>query len=125
MASAAPSFSAYYAHKRAYRNAVRLSASQPQRVSCSYCAGTKIIRSSGKTLDGATGKWSEDQISEMPCPFCKDGKGDAVKQLYNKLVWCACKNRENSGFIHAADGRRVFGNDTYLCSHCGFVKQFG
>lgn len=121
--STTPSFSAFYAHKRAWRNAVRLAASAPP-TKCSWCAGTKVIKTSGQTLDNETGKWVDDAPCEIDCFKCKNGV-DQTKQIYEKLVWCQCRNRSNSGFLYAADGRRVFGNDTYLCSHCGFVKQFG
>jgi hypothetical protein len=73
---------------------------------------------------GADGKWVTE-TSTIPCIHCKDGLVNPFQQTYSALVWCRCKHRDSSHFIHAADGRRVFGNDTYLCSACGFVKQFG
>ena len=35
------------------------------------------------------------------------------------------KNNDNFMTFRAADSRRVFGKDTYLCQECNMVVQFG
>ena len=117
-----PTFTAYYAHKRAARSAARL-CQNAEPVACSACKGTGTMTYmfSTITVDGE----SPQTKSSMPCVHCKDGKVSPLQQTYQKLVWCQCKHRATSGFLQAADGPRVFGKTTYLCGACGFVKQFG
>jgi hypothetical protein len=120
----APGFTAYYAHKRAMRTAQRLAPTITTPPACMFCGGSKIIRSNITTISV---EGSSTETNEMPCFHCKDGKNAplTIDNLYSKLIWCNCKNKDTSFFMHAADGRRVFGNTTYLCGCCGFVKQFG
>ena len=70
----------------------------------------------------------DDENDAMPCISCNGtGKLDPKKYIeaaMQRAVWCR-RDDHDSGSIRAADGRRVFGNDTYLCSTCGMVKQFG
>jgi len=117
-------FTAYYAHKRAFNNAQRLALTTPVPTNCTHCGGTKVIKMNIThiSVEGTT-----KETSELPCYHCKDGKNtkSAVDILYSRLIWCNCKNKERAFFLHAADGSRVFGNTTYLCGCCGFVKQFG
>ncbi len=124
MASVTTGFTAYYAHKRAMRSAQRLALTTPAPTNCTGCGGTKVMKS---TITTISLEGESTETSEMPCFYCKDGKNtkSAIDILYSKLVWCNCKNKETSFFLRAADGERVFGNTTYLCGCCGFVKQFG
>jgi hypothetical protein len=115
------SFTAFYAHKRAMRSAHAIAASHPTKVVCKACNGTQNIALSVSVY----GSYTPPTTSTLKCVSCVDGYTDSVKQVYQSLVMCRCKHGKTSGFIHAQDGQRVFGNTTYLCSACGFVKQFG
>lgn len=117
-----PSFTAAYAHKRAARSAARL-CQNAEHISCGSCkgTGTMTFMMSTITTEGETPQTPQS----IPCIHCKDGKVSKVKQLYDRLVWCQCRQGSISGFLKAADGHRIFGNTTYLCDGCGFVKQFG
>lgn len=117
-----PTFTAAYAHKRAARSAAHLCQTAKQ-ISCGSCRGTGTMTFTMSTIT-AEGETPQTQQS-IPCIHCKDGKVSKVKQLYERLVWCQCRQRVTSGFLKAADGHRIFGNTTYLCDACGFVKQFG
>ncbi len=119
-----PSFSAFYAHKRAAKSAHRLSLTMAATKECGACQGSGKMSFKLETLDGATGKWTHSNES-ISCIHCKEGKVSPIKELYSKLVWCACKHGRTSSHLLAKDGVRVFGKTTYLCSACGFVKQFG
>lgn len=122
--SSVPSFSAYYAHKRAACTATRLSQTMTATKECSTCQGSGKMSFSMDTLDGNTRVWTKS-VGSIPCVHCKEGKVSPIKELYSKLVWCACKHGRTSSHLLANDGVRVFGKKTYLCSSCGFVKQFG
>ena len=118
-----PSFSAYYAHKRAMRTAMRLAASSESTKECSSCKGTCEMKVSVTTI-GVEGRSNSESV--LPCITCRGtGSVSPVKEFYEKLVWCNCKHKNETSFLCARDGVRVFGNTTYLCGHCGFVKQFG
>ena len=114
------SFTAYYAHKRAMRNAQRLAQDQAM-VQCKPCNGTAKMQIRVSTI----GSTEPETVTSIACVHCKDGLVNPVNQIYSALVWCRCKARSDTNFVCATDGRRVFGNDTYLCGACGFVKQFG
>jgi len=91
---------------------------------------------SGKTVL-FVGRGSE--FEDMPCLECvATGRVSAAKKLQQAIrnnVWCKCDIRQRyrseritrrvEDIIYAPDGRRVFGNDTYLCLRCGMVAQFG
>jgi hypothetical protein len=67
------------------------------------------------------------KLFEIECSDCNGtGKMDG-KSLYRyklgKAVWCTCK--KIGKIIHSTDGKKVFGNDTWICSSCGMVTQFG
>lgn len=69
--------------------------------------------------------------ASIPCSEC-DGKGNidletARSQLVDKFIWCQCEETPDFDYDaeHATDGHEVFGNDTYLCTHCSMVSQFG
>lgn len=114
-------FTAYYAHKRALKNAALYVKMHPEEnATCLSCKDTKKMSISVSTL-GKEGS----SISEIDCIHCLNGPPSKLKQIYDTLVWCKCRHGRASGFIKADDGSRVFGNTTYLCSKCGFVKQFG
>lgn len=115
------SFTALYAHKRAMRTAHIVASSSPTQVVCKSCNGTHKISVSVSTF----GSNKPPTITSLDCIHCKDGSAIAIDVAYASLIWCKCKHGKVSGFIHAHDGHRVFGNTTYLCSACGFVKQFG
>jgi hypothetical protein len=119
--SSAPSFSAFYAHKRAVRSACRLCPTS-STVECGSCKGTGTMSLRIETISVENREMS---TSTIKCVFCTGGTVDARNQLYNRLIMCQCKQQATSGFLYARDGRRVFGNETYLCRACGFVKQFG
>ncbi len=89
--------------------------------SCEICKGTGTMQV--KTVQ----EGKPDDWCSMQCYRCA-GKGtqnanDLYSSLYHKNVWCHCE--ENTDSVVAKDGRAVFGNDTYLCSVCGMVTQFG
>ncbi len=113
-------FSAYYAHKRALRN-VQLHSHKIPDETCKICNGTTEVKINITTLDTD----NTQKIQTIKCVSCKDGISDKYKKLYSSLIWCNCKNKHISGHIFATDGKHIFGKDTYLCNHCGFVKQFG
>lgn len=121
------SFTAFYAHKRAVRSAHTIASKQPsqthqtQQTICKGCNGTQEMSINMSII----GDSSQPTITKIKCVHCTNGHVNPIKELYNSLVWCRCKHRNISGFIHAQDGVRVFGKTTYLCSSCGFVKQFG
>lgn len=117
-----PTFTAAYAHKRAARSAARL-CQNADPVPCVACNGTGSMTFTISTIS-VEGETPPTQQS-ISCIHCKDGKVAPLQQMYESLVWCRCRQKNTSGFLHAADGRRVFGNTTYLCEACGFVKQFG
>ncbi len=122
----APTFTAAYAKKRAWRNVVRLFGAEAMKpVPCGHCKGSREITLLVSTLGGSAEEAKEKE-SKIPCISCKDGTTSAGLNAFNKLIWCGCKHKSDvAGFLFARDGRAVFGNDTYLCRHCGFVRQFG
>lgn len=119
------SFTAFYAHKRAAQSAVRLCGGKTRDpVPCKACSGSGSSSMEITTI-GETPEPTKQTVT-LSCVHCNaTGKVDPIKQAYNSLVWCRCKHRDSSGFLCAADGPRVFKNTTYLCTACGFVKQFG
>ena len=63
-------------------------------------------------------------VSEIICVRCR-GTGFVSHGGYiARFIYCTCHGVEYNPF-YARDGRRVFGNDTYLCGTCGMVVQFG
>jgi len=62
------------------------------------------------------------------CFTCKDKlnltRQDFIHYFFEKNVWCKCGNHGDED-DEASDGRKIFGNETYLCGSCGMVVQFG
>ncbi len=125
MAAPKPTFTAAYAHKRAARNAFRLAAGKGLEKECGACKGTTKMQLRVSVLGGPDD--AKETVTEITCGACAgSGKVKPIQEYYSQLIHCNCRNKSDiTGFLYAADGRRVFGNDTYLCRHCGFVKQFG
>ena len=96
----------------------------PLSTQCTRCKNglvTLTISHLGGKKDGQT------YTTLMTCSSC-DGKGTvslekARSHLFGKMVHCQCE--KSPGSIHAKDGHQEFGNDTYLCTDCSMVTQFG
>jgi len=82
-----------------------------QYVDCNFCKGEGSI--------------SSDVLKETTrCTSCKGGKVLLAYQIYNRLLWCSCKEKQYIPAIYARDGVLVFGTITQLCSCCGRVRCF-
>ena len=107
--------------KICYENAKRLSQHQTNDNVCTRCVSGKIHMTMVDLFDQ-----KKNKTTEIDCIDC-NGKGtlnpqQSYQQQLNKNVWCKCGNK---GSVYATDGRSIFGNDTYLCTTCGMVSQFG
>ena len=92
---------------------------QKHGLKCACCEGTGEI-----TLNLSTfGSDKTLTIDKVPCFEC-NGKGEyPKKKIPIKYMWCKCEKCEDT--FYANDGRKVFGDDIYLCRGCGMVTQFG
>jgi len=115
------SFTALRAHRIAFHNAQQLSKGKSETTPCIPCKGTGTLHLTVSTV-GVEGS----SMSVLSCVNC-EGKGtkNPATALYQHLIGCGCRHRQEPLFVHAPDGIRVFGKETYLCGFCGFVRQFG
>jgi hypothetical protein len=104
-----------------YRKAYELSKEHVKNkdLKCNICNGT------GKKVVNVINVDKPNQDFEIECIEC-NGKGKYETQIIPQFLWCKCdKNNDNFMTFRAADSRRVFGKDTYLCQECNMVVQFG
>ena len=118
------SFTAFRAAKKAAFNAALLCPDRSEKESCRACAGTGSMTVSVTTYGTAAAP--EHSTPTIGCVYCKSsGEMSKFDRIFQSLVHCKCKHHHTAAAFLAADGQRVFRNTTYLCAHCGFVRQFG
>lgn len=87
---------------------------------CMVCEGQGFITLTMTTSKGKT------STTELSCSACKGNKTITQDEEYRLLcrrgLWCGC---EKATPHLTRDGRKVFGNETYVCGRCHLVVQFG
>jgi len=87
---------------------------------------TNIIEKKSSQLCGAckgTKRMKVYKDSTADCLHCKINGKPTGKITIGQLIGCKCEELSDS--FWADDGHEIFGNDTYTCSNCGMVTQFG
>lgn len=93
---------------------------------CTVCDGTGVTKMKMAKMypDGRPPKNTETEIKCTGCNGEKKMSDQTLfKNLCSKHLWCKCGIAGDP--VYADDGKIVFGNDTYVCSQCEMVVQFG